>query len=68
MITDRKVSLDERAQVARARVRQELLYYFGRAIPNLDQHGEAHLDMGALTDAILDAAKLAILQELQTKE
>jgi hypothetical protein len=67
-IADRKSSLDERAKLARDRAMQQLVYYFGRAIPDLDQSGEALLDMSELTDAILEAAALRMLQKLMTKE
>lgn len=66
--SDKKVSLDKRAELARKRAKQQLLYYFGRAIPDLDGHGDAELDMGELTDAIIEAAALRMLQQLQTKE
>ena len=66
--TNRKLSLDERAKYARNKVLQQLLYHFGRAIPDLDQHGEAYEDMRELTDLILEAAELGVLQKLQTKE
>jgi hypothetical protein len=45
-----------------------LAYYFTRAIPDLDQHGEAELDMAELTDAILEAAVLRILAKLQATD
>jgi hypothetical protein len=67
-IADRKRSLDERAKLARDRAMQQLVYYFGRAIPDLDQNGEALLDMSELTDCLLEAAALRMLQKLMTKE
>lgn len=63
-----KCSLDRRAEHARNRAVQQLLYYFGRAIPDLDHHGEAEEDIADLTDAILEAAALRMLLKLQTKE
>jgi hypothetical protein len=65
---DHKISLDKRAEAARVRAMQELMYYFGRAIPDLDFNGEADLDMSQLTDAILEAAALRMLLKLQTPE
>lgn len=65
---DPKQSLDRRAEHARARALQQLAYYFTRAIPDLDQHGEAELDMAELTDAILEAAVLRILAKLQATD
>lgn len=65
---DHRISLDKRAEAARLRAIQQLTYYFGRAIPNLDFNGEADLDMGDLTDAILEAAALRMLLKLQTRE
>lgn len=65
---DRKISLDKRAEAARAHAVQQLLYYFGRAIPDIDFYGQADEDMLELTDAILEAAALRALLKLQTKE
>lgn len=65
---DHKISLEKRAEYARNRVLQQLMYHFGRAIPDLDFHGEADSDMSQLTDAIIKAAALQALLELQTQE
>jgi hypothetical protein len=66
--TSPKQSLDRRAEQARARALQQLAYYFGRAIPDLDRNGEADLDMAELTDAILEAAALRMLAKLQATD
>ena len=67
-VTARKGSLDARAARARQRAHQELLYYFGRAIPDLDDNGEAIADIEQLTDSIIQAAALHALQMLATGE
>jgi hypothetical protein len=62
--TQRKLSLDKQAEMARRRAKQQLLYYFGRAIPDLDRHGEAVEDIDELTEILLEAACLRVLQKL----
>jgi hypothetical protein len=50
--------LEVRARRARARVHQELLYFFGCAIPELKNDPDAEHEIGQLTDLIIEAAAL----------
>jgi hypothetical protein len=54
-------TLDKAAQDARDRLHQSFLYYFGRAIPDLDAHGDAVGDIGEFTDLLVEAAALRAL-------